>query len=113
MQDLDRRVMEKFSKKKVATGKEATIVSILKFIIFIQQTIVLLLYYFTADGNSTTAFYLLFQISGINKILPSMKIDDFLFEPCGYSMNGILKNENIDFGLVSQFSEFIGSKYYL
>ena len=40
-------------------------------------------------------------MSGINKIIPSMKIDEFLFEPCGYSMNGILKNENIDFGLVS------------
>jgi len=63
MQDLDPKIMEKFSKKNVANGKEATLVS------------------------------------GINKIIPSMKIDDFLFEPCGYSMNGILKNENIDFGL--------------
>lgn len=30
--------------------------------------------------------------SGIDKIFPSMDIDDFLFDPCGYSMNGILKN---------------------
>ncbi|BES87433.1 unnamed protein product [Nesidiocoris tenuis] len=27
--------------------------------------------------------------SGIDTIIPGMKIDDFLFEPCGYSMNGI------------------------
>uniref|UniRef100_A0A1B6CEE2 S-adenosylmethionine decarboxylase proenzyme n=2 Tax=Clastoptera arizonana TaxID=38151 RepID=A0A1B6CEE2_9HEMI len=32
------------------------------------------------------------QKSGIDQILPQMKIDDFLFEPCGYSMNGIAKN---------------------
>ncbi|XP_053206564.1 S-adenosylmethionine decarboxylase proenzyme-like isoform X2 [Panonychus citri] len=29
--------------------------------------------------------------SGIDKILPGMIIDDYLFEPCGYSMNGLIK----------------------
>jgi len=28
--------------------------------------------------------------SGIIDIIPGIRIDDFLFEPCGYSMNGIL-----------------------
>ncbi|CRK86484.1 CLUMA_CG000075, isoform B [Clunio marinus] len=32
------------------------------------------------------------QKSGINKIIPGMVIDDYLFEPCGYSMNGVSKN---------------------
>nr|XP_023023255.1 S-adenosylmethionine decarboxylase proenzyme isoform X1 [Leptinotarsa decemlineata] len=31
--------------------------------------------------------------SGIDKIIPNMVIDDFLFEPCGYSMNGVTKNK--------------------
>jgi S-adenosylmethionine decarboxylase len=30
--------------------------------------------------------------SRIDKILPNVTIDDYLFDPCGYSMNGILKN---------------------
>jgi len=30
--------------------------------------------------------------SGIDKIVANVTIDDYLFEPCGYSMNGILKN---------------------
>ncbi|XP_058805174.1 S-adenosylmethionine decarboxylase proenzyme [Phymastichus coffea] len=30
--------------------------------------------------------------SGIDKLLPGMTIDDFLFEPCGYSMNGVSKS---------------------
>lgn len=28
--------------------------------------------------------------SGIDKLIPGMIIDDFLFTPCGYSMNGLL-----------------------
>jgi len=31
------------------------------------------------------------QKSGIDKIFANMVIDDFLFSPCGYSMNGLLK----------------------
>jgi len=31
------------------------------------------------------------QKSGIDKLLPEMKMDDFLFSPIGYSMNGIMK----------------------
>ncbi|XP_067120562.1 S-adenosylmethionine decarboxylase proenzyme-like isoform X1 [Centruroides vittatus] len=31
------------------------------------------------------------QKSGIDKLLPGVTIDDFLFNPCGYSMNGLLK----------------------
>ena len=46
-------------------------------------------------------FYFFLQKSGIDKILPCMKIDDYLFEPCGYSMNGILQNDAVDYGLVS------------
>jgi S-adenosylmethionine decarboxylase len=30
------------------------------------------------------------KIAGIDKLLKGSKIDDFQFEPCGYSMNGIL-----------------------
>ncbi|XP_063700816.1 S-adenosylmethionine decarboxylase proenzyme isoform X2 [Culicoides brevitarsis] len=30
--------------------------------------------------------------AGIHKIIPGMVVDDFLFDPCGYSMNGVLKN---------------------
>lgn len=31
------------------------------------------------------------QKSGIDKLFPGIIIDDFLFDPCGYSMNGLLK----------------------
>uniref|UniRef100_A0A182JE22 S-adenosylmethionine decarboxylase proenzyme n=1 Tax=Anopheles atroparvus TaxID=41427 RepID=A0A182JE22_ANOAO len=32
------------------------------------------------------------QKSGIHRLIPGMIIDDYLFDPCGYSMNGISKN---------------------
>ncbi|GIY61222.1 s-adenosylmethionine decarboxylase proenzyme [Caerostris darwini] len=31
------------------------------------------------------------QMSGIDKLLPGVVIDDFQFDPCGYSMNGLFK----------------------
>ncbi|XP_035212859.1 S-adenosylmethionine decarboxylase proenzyme-like isoform X2 [Stegodyphus dumicola] len=31
------------------------------------------------------------QKSGIDKLFPGIVIDDYLFEPCGYSMNGLIK----------------------
>lgn len=33
--------------------------------------------------------------SGIEKIMPNMTIDDYLFDPCGYSMNGLFKGVSI------------------
>lgn len=32
------------------------------------------------------------QKSGIDRLFPNMLVDDFLFSPCGYSMNGFLRN---------------------
>ncbi|KAF4526461.1 hypothetical protein B566_EDAN014073 [Ephemera danica] len=44
---------------------------------------------FTREESSSAAEAT--QKSGIDKLLPNMELDDFLFEPCGYSMNGISK----------------------
>lgn len=33
--------------------------------------------------------------SGIVDIIHGMKMDDFLFEPCGYSMNGLLPDVSV------------------
>ncbi|XP_022119356.1 S-adenosylmethionine decarboxylase proenzyme [Pieris rapae] len=32
------------------------------------------------------------KASGIDQIIPGMVIDDYLFDPCGYSMNGVAKD---------------------
>jgi len=34
--------------------------------------------------------FFIFKKSGIDKLFPNAKIFDYLFEPCGYSMNGLL-----------------------
>ncbi|KAG5676295.1 hypothetical protein PVAND_006142 [Polypedilum vanderplanki] len=58
--------------------------------------------------------------SGINKIIPGMIIDDYLFDPCGYSMNGVSKNgcymtihitPEPDFSYVSFESNIAASSY--
>ncbi|XP_012260313.1 S-adenosylmethionine decarboxylase proenzyme isoform X2 [Athalia rosae] len=45
---------------------------------------------FTRDLSSSAAEATV--KSGIEKLIPNMIIDDFLFEPCGYSMNGLSKS---------------------
>ncbi|XP_063244008.1 S-adenosylmethionine decarboxylase proenzyme isoform X2 [Bacillus rossius redtenbacheri] len=45
---------------------------------------------FTRDESSSAAEAT--RKSGIEKLIPDMVIDDYLFEPCGYSMNGITKS---------------------
>ena len=42
---------------------------------------------FTREECSTAAEAT--RRAGIDKLMPDMVLDDFLFEPCGYSMNGI------------------------
>merc|ERR1712106_267090 len=37
--------------------------------------------------------------AGIDKLVPGMKIDDALFEPCGYSMNAVHQESNSESGL--------------
>jgi len=49
-------------------------------------------------SNTATA-ELATKKSGINKLLPGMKIDSCLFEPCGYSLNAILDDEVCSGGL--------------
>nr|CAD7455242.1 unnamed protein product [Timema tahoe] len=45
---------------------------------------------FTREESSSAAEAT--QKSGIANLIPNMVIDDYLFEPCGYSMNGIAKS---------------------
>jgi len=57
------------------------------------------------------------QKSGIDKLIPNMKMDDYLFDPCGYSMNGILENVRhnalyilLHFGEISGMFTFLKEK---
>ena len=37
--------------------------------------------------------------ANIDRLVPNMKIDDYLFSPCGYSLNGVLLNVSQPDGL--------------
>ena len=76
MSELDQDIMDIFHQHTSETAKEAREVG--------RVTINALIFIFLK--------IIFFQKSGIDLLVPNMKIDDFLFEPCGYSMNGVLLN---------------------
>lgn len=75
MTELDPDVMSIFTREECLDAAEATKVCPHVLHLIVIQFLCLCL-----------------QKSGIDKIIPNMIIDDFLFEPCGYSMNGVTKN---------------------
>lgn len=85
MTDLDPKVMAVFTKDVCSTALEATQVG--------------------SDDCGVDEIKLirssfLPQKSGIHKLIPGMVIDDYLFDPCGYSMNGVSKSVSIGAWLV-------------
>lgn len=70
MTDLDREKMKIFYQEYTSSATEATKVSA------------------SIELWSTQRWY--FQKAGIDRIFPNAKIFDYLFDPCGYSMNGLL-----------------------
>lgn len=78
MSDLDTDIMDIFHQHTSSSAKEAREVIITSPISR-----------YSVLGNTSIPFL---QKSGIDQLVPNMKIDDFLFEPCGYSMNGVLLN---------------------
>ena len=78
MSELDPEIMQIFHRENSNTAQEAR--EVLAF-----------------DKAILNAISL--QKSGISSLVHNMKIDDYLFHPCGYSMNGVLLNENEDYGL--------------
>ncbi|XP_076060893.1 S-adenosylmethionine decarboxylase isoform X2 [Oratosquilla oratoria] len=46
--------------------------------------------YFYKKNNSTAAEVT--KKTGIDKLIPGVIIDDYLFDPCGYSMNGVMRS---------------------
>lgn len=92
MTDLDPKVMAIFTKEDSTNAKEATQVS---------QTPKLITHF------TIIALHNRPQKSGINKIIPGMVIDDCLFEPCGYSMNGVSKNVSVLANISDSISRYV------
>lgn len=82
MTDLDPKVMAVFTKDVCNTALEATQVIIIDWVLELAVEI-------------RVIYFFVFQKSGIHKLIPGMVIDDYLFDPCGYSMNGVSKSVSI------------------
>ena len=83
MSDLDTDIMDIFHQHTSSSAKEAREVII---------TSLISRYSVFSIGQYLFISIPFLQKSGIDQLVPNMKIDDFLFEPCGYSMNGVLLN---------------------
>ncbi|CAL8077338.1 unnamed protein product [Orchesella dallaii] len=95
---LCKRNMEKFEECIPKKGKATTHLSALQESVEPEQTLEILMTYL--DPQVMQIFTKKHSVnaenatknSGIDRIIPGMVINDSLFEPCGYSMNGIMEN---------------------
>lgn len=51
------------------------------------------------------------QRSGIDKLIPGVVVDDRLFEPCGYSMNGLMRNVPVSALLAAASQDVADDRY--
>ena len=81
MSELDPEIMQIFHRENSSTAQEAREVMSVDSIHRTKNRIV--------------------QRSGIASLVPNMKIDDYLFHPCGYSMNGVLINVRVSITMLA------------
>jgi S-adenosylmethionine decarboxylase len=84
MTHLDPTIMSIFTKEVCKSGEEATVVT--RHLVFVPLPSP------SISTNITMLCTYIFQKSGIDRIIPNAVINEHLFDPCGYSMNGIFKN---------------------
>lgn len=62
-------------------------------------------YFSEAKESTTEASKAVTDASGIQSIIPAMVIDPWLFEPCGYSMNGVM--DKVKSAVFTYFSHYV------
>lgn len=60
--------------------------------------------------NSNLIIFFFLQNSGIDRLIPDMMIDDYQFDPCGYSMNGLMRTVPVSKSITSERNDLVQTK---